>query len=113
MPEYIDKSVVLDQISKQKLFYEEERKQSGDCLEEMNCVGAENGLTALEDIISDIPAADVAPVVHGEWMRYSRTLWHYCSVCLEDALMSKSTGTEVLSSFCPHCGAKMDLEESR
>ena len=24
MPEYIDKSVVLDQISKQKLFYEEE-----------------------------------------------------------------------------------------
>ena len=44
-------------------------------------------------------------------MRYSRTLWHYCSVCLEDALMSKSTGTEVLSSFCPHCGAKMDLED--
>ncbi len=51
---------------------------------------------------------EVAPLVHGEWMRYSRTLWHYCSVCLEDALMSKSTGTEVLSSFCPHCGAKMD-----
>ncbi len=59
-------------------------------------------------VVRDFPAADVAPVVHGEWMRYSRTLWHYCSVCLEDALMSKSTGTEVLSSFCPHCGAKMD-----
>lgn len=66
-------------------------------------------LFALE-FVSDFPAADVSPVVHGEWMRYSRTLWHYCSVCLEDALMSKSTGTEVLSSFCPHCGAKMDLE---
>ncbi len=66
-------------------------------------------LFALESV-SDFPAADVSPVVHGEWMRYSRTLWHYCSVCLEDALMSKSTGTEVLSSFCPHCGAKMDLE---
>lgn len=63
-------------------------------------------------VVRDFPAADVAPVVHGEWMRYSRTLWHYCSVCLEDALMSKSTGTEVLSSFCPHCGAKMDLEEN-
>lgn len=59
-------------------------------------------------VVRDFPAADVAPVVHGEWMRYSRTLWHYCSVCLEDALMSKSTGTEVLSIFCPHCGAKMD-----
>lgn len=64
-------------------------------------------------VLNRLPAADVVPVVHGEWMRYSRTLWHYCSVCLEDALMSKSTGTEVLSSFCPHCGAKMDLEESR
>ena len=62
-------------------------------------------------VVRDFPAADVAPVVHGEWMRYSRTLWHYCSVCLEDALMSKSTGTEVLSSFCPHCGAKIDLED--
>lgn len=57
------------------------------------------------------PAADVAPVVHGEWMRYRNTLWHYCSNCLEDALMSKSTGTEVLSDLCPHCGAKMDLED--
>lgn len=63
------------------------------------------------DNLKRIKSADVAPVVHGEWMRYSRTLWHYCSVCLEDALMSKSTGTEVLSSFCPHCGAKMDLED--
>lgn len=62
-------------------------------------------------VLNRLPAADVAPVVHGEWMRYSRTLWHYCSVCLEDALMSKSTGTEVLSSFCPHCGAKIDLED--
>lgn len=65
---------------------------------------------AITELIARVETADVAPVVHGEWMRYSRTLWHYCSVCLEDALMSKSTGTEVLSSFCPHCGAKMDLE---
>lgn len=65
-------------------------------------------ISMLYDEVQALPVADVAPVVHGEWMRYSRTLWHYCSVCLEDALMSKSTGTEVLSSFCPHCGAKMD-----
>lgn len=68
-------------------------------------------MDTLHGEIQALPAEDVAPVVHGEWMRYSRTLWHYCSVCLEDALMSKSTGTEVLSSFCPHCGAKMDLED--
>ena len=68
-------------------------------------------MDTLHGEIQALPAEDVAPVVHGEWMRYSRTLWHYCSVCLEDALMSKSMGTEVLSSFCPSCGAKMDLEE--
>ena len=62
------------------------------------------------DQLENIPAADVAPVVHGEWMRHSNKLWRYCSVCLEDALMSRSTGAEVLSETCPNCGAKMDGE---
>lgn len=119
MPEYIDKSVVLDQISKQKLFYEEERKQSGDCLEEMNCVGAENGLTALEDIISDIPAADVAPVVHGKWLNfYGDFTCAECSKCgaIYDVVDVKPSGEifgefEKEYKFCPNCGAKVDLEE--
>lgn len=62
----------------------------------------------LEEILRMMPGADVAPVVHGEWIRHRNILWHYCSVCLEDALMSRSTGVEVLSDICPHCGAKMD-----
>lgn len=99
MPKYIELKKALQRF--------EEIKKSRTLLKE--AVYLDRVMTVLETI----PAADVAPVVHGEWMRYSRTLWHYCSVCLEDALMSKSTGTEVLSSFCPHCGAKMDLEESR
>lgn len=121
MPEYIDKSVVLDQISKQKLFYEEQRKQSGDCLEEMNCVGAENGLTALEDVISDIPSADVAPVVHGKWREVTCSMYcrmdkqgnpiyrdrsvYYCSEC--------NRKTVIKEKYCPNCGAKMDLEEDK
>lgn len=119
MPEYIDKSVVLDQISKQKLFYDEERKQSGDCLEEMNYVGAENGLTALEDVISDIPAADVAPVVHGRWKGwitpafyglddfgdpiYRDAIFYRCSIC--------GRKSAIKENFCPNCGAKLDLED--
>ena len=62
----------------------------------------------ITDLKYSIPAADAAPVVHGEWMRHSNKLWCYCSVCLEDALMSRSTGAEVLSETCPNCGAKMD-----
>ena len=105
MPEYIDKSVVLDQISKQKLFYEEERKQSGDFLEEMNCVGAENGWTALEDVISDIPTADVAPVMHGKWILDAKNHCH-CSRCL----YGRNIETQIGWNYCPNCGAKCDLE---
>lgn len=122
MPEYIDKSVVLDQISKQKLFYAEERKQSGDCLEEMNCVGAENGLTALEDVISDIPAADVAPVVHGKNLTEGNSVDEFkCSHCgaiFRDVALCKideDSGDESYYEFefrfCPRCGMIVDLEE--
>ena len=93
--------MVLDQISKQKLFYDEERKQSGDCLEEMNYVGAENGLTALEDIISDIPAADVVPVVHGEWVLDAKN-HAYCSQCL----YGRNIETQIGWNYCPNCGSK-------
>lgn len=68
--------------------------------------------TLVTDLRDSIPAADVEPVVHGEWMRHRNELWCYCSVCLEDALMSRSTGAEVLSETCPNCGAKMDGGES-
>nr|DAH46849.1 MAG TPA: Perosamine N-acetyltransferase [Caudoviricetes sp.] len=51
-----------------------------------------------------IPAADVAPVVHGEWIE--RALRPTCSLCgfsgsLIDAPISPF-------KYCPNCGAKMD-----
>jgi hypothetical protein len=56
-------------------------------------------------------AADVAPVVHGEWesgcSNGMGTEYCYCSKCSEDALKDKSGYTE-FSTFCPNCGAKMD-----
>lgn len=112
MPEYIDKLVILNQISELKSFYEKERKQSGDCLQEMNCVGAENGLTTLEDIISDIPTADVAPVVHGKWEFEPETINTYsvlkCSKC---GWWTLDLSVDGAYHYCPHCGAKVDLED--
>ena len=123
MPEYIDKSVVLDQISKQKLFYEEQRKQSGDCLEEMNCVGAENGLTGLEDVISDIPSADIAPVVHAKWENcdWVEPYYHGCgTIRIPNAGMKCTNCVHVFKkdllwkdNYCPNCGAKMDFKEDQ
>lgn len=53
------------------------------------------------------PAADVAPVRHGEW-RYSKSYYeaeeNYCSLC--NQLMTTARGVRM--NYCPNCGAKMD-----
>ena len=64
--------------------------------------------------IEALPAADVAPVVHGLWEREPASYWRWtpsgavavtrttyrCGLC--------GRGTAVKSNYCPNCGAKMD-----
>lgn len=68
------------------------------------------------DKIKSIPAADVAPVRHGRWICIRKGYGEYeCSVCHgEDSDCSDYYGTHVVTEqdFCPHCGARMDLEVS-
>lgn len=55
-----------------------------------------------------IPAADVVPVVHGRWIADGDGYhWTYnCSICAwKDGYPFNER-----HNFCPHCGAKMDLE---
>lgn len=58
-----------------------------------------------------IPAADVAPVVHGTWEErddgWGGTYYH-CSACGEDWCIIEGTPAENNWNYCPHCGAKMD-----
>ena len=58
--------------------------------------------------------ADVAPVVHGRWISWEKAGncvpspdRHECSVC-HDAAQVLVNGFELLSDYCPNCGAKMD-----
>jgi hypothetical protein len=54
-------------------------------------------------LIKDAPAADVAPVVHGEWI--------FQSVSGEDPYTCSVCGNTVKIygyTFCPYCGARMD-----
>ena len=53
-----------------------------------------------------VPAADVAPVVHGHWIICSDGYYPYCSVC-----KCEPKGRE-MTKFCGECGAKMDEEVS-
>ena len=51
------------------------------------------------------PAADVAPVVHGEWILKHIGHGHYweCSVCRTNPCIYVTENTK----YCPNCGAKM------
>ena len=55
------------------------------------------------DFIDAIPAADVQPVKHGQWIECCNELNKKCSCCC------KVHGTIYeRESFCPNCGARMD-----
>nr|DAH38453.1 MAG TPA: 50S ribosomal protein L19 [Caudoviricetes sp.] len=59
--------------------------------------------------IKALPTADVAPVVHGEWLLKHIGVGHYwdCSVCHTNPCIYVTQDTK----FCPNCGARMDGDE--
>ena len=56
--------------------------------------------------IKMLPAADVAPVVHGRWGtgRFNLETGNYEEQCTRCRNFSKEYG----KPYCPNCGAKMD-----
>ena len=53
----------------------------------------------IRDKMESTPAADVAPVKHGKWIR--TTSDYECSNC--------QYPMDYITPYCPYCGAKMDL----
>lgn len=117
MDEYISRKAAIAYI----------REQSEECQKAFEELGGESGIyaDAYNDLAEDfcsIPAADVAPVVHGRWLpvhESEMTGWqpelagydpiggYVCAVCKEEAVYDCNDNF-VLSNYCPHCGAKMD-----
>lgn len=64
------------------------------------------GATKIMERIKCAPAADVAPVVHGRWGRATDGV--VCSAC--DEYFYALLFDHKKFQYCPHCGAKMDLE---
>lgn len=64
--------------------------------------------------VKPVCPADVAPVAYGQWVTWEKAEnfipspnRHECSVC-HDAAQVLVNGIELLSDYCPNCGAKMD-----
>lgn len=101
MAEYIERDKVLE-----KLRYVEEATYSHS--------GFYRGMRHFDAVsasdIKTIPAADVAPVVHGKWefpTMFGYRAFHipHCSVC-----GGVPCGVDENTKFCPNCGARMDGE---
>lgn len=89
MDEYIKREAVIDLITRR---YENPEI----CTQEIN----------------SIPAADVAPVVHGRWIRPHWKNSNYCCDCSEcggEAMhRDYQWDKNGIYPICPNCGAKMD-----
>lgn len=83
------------------------REQSEECQKAFEGLGGESGIyaDAYNDLAEDfysIPAADVAPVVHAQWIEDKSGII-ICPECKRGYnLITKFT------NYCPACGAKMD-----
>ena len=64
-------------------------------------------------VLDSAPAADVVPVVHGEWLRadddWNSLTTIQCSLCGEEWCFETDDDVSLLNyKYCPNCGAKMD-----
>ena len=81
-------------------------------------IPAPASVTSLAAAISQTPAADVAPVRHGKWVKeppYKSIGGEYlkaliCSKC-NSFFVSDGNKPWQMHNYCPNCGAKMDGEE--
>ena len=55
----------------------------------------------MHEKIDSLPAADVAPVRHGRWIKHEG--YGECEACHAKAIYG--------SNYCPSCGALMDKED--
>lgn len=70
-----------------------------------------NGIESVLEYAENLPAADVAPVVHGRWIYKDDSDMWVCSRCGR----SVNADPEGIDLYCYHCGAKMDepVEENK
>jgi hypothetical protein len=96
--EYIERDFIVDSIRKSFDFYYQIPIYPSDR-------EVQNIVNRVKRIVQELPAADVAPVVHGEWVVEEERTGNYshCSQC-----GIRCRGYAPNYKYCPNCGAKMD-----
>lgn len=96
MADYIRRDLAKKRFSKRLMWLKEDvhDEYSGALLD-----GCETDI----ELLDEIPAADVAEVVHAKWIPFHSEAAgdiQYCSAC--------DIGFDARMDYCPHCGARMD-----
>lgn len=76
-------------------------------------IEAESLFRKVISLLKNAPAADVVPVVHGEWLRadddWNSLTTIQCSLCGEEWCFETDDDVSLLNyKYCPNCGARMD-----
>lgn len=104
MAEYIKREALIADIEKR---YCQPCEAEGKDCNHVRCLAC-----WVDDMVGEIgeaPFYDVAPVVHGEWIRgvmRNGMMPHRCSACKTDCYVPTVVGKPQYK-FCPNCGADM------
>ena len=91
MTEYIEREAVCYQLAKQATID-----------------GQPRAIKRAAKIVANFPAADVRPVVRGEWIFDGHHM--RCNQCKEYMCQEDREGDTISQNFCPNCGADMRQE---
>lgn len=94
MSEYIEREFALNVLCRENCGHNYEANKCNNCY--------------TSNFINYLPAADVAEVKRGKWIEYLPVLrvGNLQIGCSECGLTN-----DFKTSYCPNCGAKMDLED--
>ena len=102
MDEYIKKADVLEYLS---------ARRNQVLKSPLSTLDAKFEVMEIFDFVDHrVESADVAPVRHGRWIWHSEERGYLCSECGSGCLLNYESDWHK-SDWCPHCGAKMDLED--
>lgn len=102
MSEYIEREFALNVFCRENCGHDYEANKCNNCY--------------TSNFINYLPTADVAEVKHGKWIQEqikieNMSIVRYRNTCSECGGKADFLLRELHYSYCPHCGAKMDLED--